>query len=133
MGQISLVMVSHSKKLVDGLIELLHPLSGGRVPLVNAGGLGDELGTSATHIASLLTTAAEGGGAVILFDLGSALMSAEMAAESLSPELQAVVRIIDTPLVEGAIAASVEASVGGDLEQVAAAAAGALGHRKILL
>ena len=133
MGQVSVVMVSHSKKLVDGLIELLQPLSGGRTPLVNAGGLGDELGTSATHIANLLTAAAGDGGAVILFDLGSALMSAEMAVESLPPELKAAVRIVDTPLVEGAIAAAVEGSVGGDLEQVATAAARALGHRKILL
>ncbi len=132
MEQVSLVMVSHSKKLVDGLIELLQPLSGGRAPLVNAGGLGDELGTSVTHIANLLTAAAKGGGAVILFDLGSALMSAEMAVETLPSELQTVVRIVDTPLVEGAIAAAVEVSVGGDLEQVATAAAGALGHRKIL-
>ena len=132
MGQVSVVMVSHSKKLVDGLIELLQPLSGGRTPLVNAGGLGDELGTSATHIANLLTAAAGDGGAVILFDLGSALMSAEMAVESLPPELKSAVRIVDTPLVEGAIAAAVEGSVGGDLEQVATAAARALGHRKIL-
>lgn len=132
MGQVSLVMVSHSKKLVDGLIELLQPLSGGRTPLVNAGGLGDELGTNATHIANLLTATAGDGGAVILFDLGSALMSAEMAVESLPPGLKAAVRIVDAPLVEGAIAAAVEGSVDGDLEQVATAAAKALGHRKIL-
>lgn len=132
MGEISLVMVSHSRKLVDGLIELLDPLSGGKVPLVNAGGVQGELGTNPLYIAELLEEALGRGGALILFDLGSALMSAETAVESLSDERRKAVRIVDAPLVEGAIAAAVEASVGGDLDQVAAAAASARGHRKIL-
>src|SRR5690606_8589987 len=65
-------------------------------------------------------------GVVVLVDLGSAIMSTEMAVEFLPEEQQANVRLCGAPLVEGAIAAAVQASVGGTLDQVCEEALGAL-------
>ncbi|HSG18208.1 MAG TPA: phosphoenolpyruvate--protein phosphotransferase, partial [Anaerolineae bacterium] len=58
--------------------------------------------------------------------LGSALLSAEMALEFLEPQRQANVYLCEAPLVEGTMAAAVQASVGGDIRQVMAEARGAL-------
>ncbi len=52
-------------------------------------------------------------------DLGSAIMSAEMALDFLPDDKRANVRLIAAPVVEGAIAAAVQASLGGSLDEVA--------------
>ena len=60
-------------------------------------------------------------------DLGSAIMSAEMALDFLPPEISApTCAWCAAPVVEGAIAAAVQASLGGSLDEVAAEAMGAL-------
>jgi phosphocarrier protein FPr len=59
-------------------------------------------------------------------DLGSALLSAETALDFLKPEQKANVRLCAAPLVEGAIAAAVQAMVGSSLDQVLAEALGSL-------
>ena len=59
-------------------------------------------------------------------DLGSALLSAEMALEFLSDEQRPQVHLCPAPLVEGALAAAVQASVGASAAQVMAEALGAL-------
>ena len=59
-----------------------------------------------------------GDGVVIMVDLGSAVLSAETALEFLTDELRTRVKIADAPVVEGAIAATVEASLGSELAQV---------------
>jgi dihydroxyacetone kinase DhaKLM complex PTS-EIIA-like component DhaM len=60
----------------------------------------------------------EGEGVVVLVDIGSAVMSAQMALELLGKEYEGKVKIANAPLVEGAIAASVEASIGSDFNKV---------------
>ena len=64
-------------------------------------------------------------GVVILMDLGSALMSAEMALEFL-PKQQEKVHLCAAPLVEGTIAAVVAAASGANVDRVIAEAKGAL-------
>lgn len=60
---------------------------------------------------------------VLLYDLGSAQMTAELAVESLADPASAVV--VDAPLVEGAVAAAVAAQGGADRRAVGEAAASA--------
>jgi phosphocarrier protein FPr len=57
-------------------------------------------------------------GVLALVDLGSALLSAEMALELLPAETRARVRLCPAPLVEGAIVAAVQSGLGSDLETV---------------
>ncbi len=61
-------------------------------------------------------------GVLILADLGSAILSAETALEMLPSARQGHYRISNAPLVEGAIVAALEASLGESLETVNAAA-----------
>ncbi|MEZ4518126.1 MAG: phosphoenolpyruvate--protein phosphotransferase [Chloroflexota bacterium] len=68
----------------------------------------------------------DGSGVVVLMDLGSALLSAEMALEFLPPELDGQVFLSAAPLVEGAMAAAVQASTGATPELVLAEAQSAL-------
>ena len=116
---VKLVIVSHSAKVAAGLKELAEQMTQGRVKLFAAGGLDSEtLGTNVETILKALTEADNPDGTLVLMDLGSAILSAEAALELLPPEMQSRVRFCAAPLVEGAIAAGVQASLGSDLETV---------------
>ena len=103
---IGLVVVSHSRKAAEGICELAAQM-GGDAPLKAAGGDGEAgIGTDAGRIGEAIAAADEGEGAVVLVDLGSAVMNAELAIEM--TDADAV--IADAPILEGALNAAVEAS-----------------------
>jgi phosphoenolpyruvate---glycerone phosphotransferase subunit DhaM len=119
---VGLVIVSHSARLAEGVVELASQMAG-KVRLVAAGGTDDgELGTSLTKVLNALHSAESSDGTVVFVDLGSAALVAEMALEQLSSGRRARIRISNAPLVEGAVVAAVQASVGGSLSEVLAAA-----------
>jgi phosphocarrier protein FPr len=123
-----LVLISHSGTLVTGLREMVMQVAGDEVAVGIAGGTDDgRLGTSAPHIAEALrsTLDASPDGVLVLFDLGSAALSLELALEDLDPADRDRTRISEGPLVEGAVLAAVQASVGASLTDVEAAAAAA--------
>jgi dihydroxyacetone kinase phosphotransfer subunit len=123
---VSLVLVSHSKMLADGLREMVMQVAGERVRVAAAGGTADgRLGTNADAVVEAIRAADDGDGVLVLLDLGSAWLSVEMALEELSDAERARVCVSEAPLVEGAVLAAVQASVGARLAEVAAAAAGA--------
>lgn len=117
---VGLVIVSHSTQLAAGVVELAAQMAPS-VVLVAAGGMDDGgIGTSLDKVMSALEQADTGQGAVVLTDLGSAVMTAESALEFLgSPES---IRLVHAPLVEGTVAAAVAAQSGDPLELVCAAA-----------
>ena len=124
---VGLVLVSHSARLAEGLVELAAQMAP-EVALVAAGGTDDDgIGTSFERITAALAEADSGDGAVVLCDLGSAIMTAETAVEFLDDEARERVRIADAPLVEGAVAAAVAAGAGAALADVLAAAESARG------
>lgn len=121
-ARVGLVIVSHSRRLAEGVVELAGQMAPD-VQLVPAGGLPDGgLGTDFDAVDAALSAADQGAGVVLLFDLGSARMTADMAVETLDDPTHAVVA--DAPLVEGAVAAAVAAAGGADLAGVVAAAEG---------
>ena len=122
-----LVLVSHSGTLVEGLRDMVAQVAGDDVPVTIAGGTEDgRLGTSAPRIeAAIRAATADGADALVLLDLGSAALSLELALEALEPDLRARVQVSEAPLVEGAILAAVQASIGASLAEAASAAAGA--------
>ena len=129
----SLVLVSHSKSLAEGLRDMVVQVAGESVRVAAAGGTADgRLGTNAEAIGDTLraTLADSGDGVLVLLDLGSAWLSVEMALEELSDTERARILVSEAPLVEGAVLAAVQASVGGTLSEVAAAAAGAASMSK---
>jgi len=121
------VLVSHSARLVEGLREMVAQVAGDGVPVNTAGGTEDgRLGTSAPLIAEAIrATLARAEQVLVLVDLGSAVLSLELALDDLDPADRDRIRISEAPLVEGAIVAAVQASVGSDIDEVAEAALGA--------
>jgi phosphoenolpyruvate---glycerone phosphotransferase subunit DhaM len=117
---VSLLIVSHSAQLAAGVREFANQVSGGRVEIIDAGGTADgALGTSVERIQAGLQKIASPDGTLVLVDLGSAVLSVEMAIEALGATR---VQISDAPLVEGAYLAAIEASAESSLEETAAAA-----------
>lgn len=121
---VGLVIVSHSAQLAAGVVELAAQMAP-NVVLVPAGGMDDGgIGTSLEKVMNALGLAETGDGAVVLTDLGSAVMTADAALEFMgNPE---TVRLADAPLVEGAVAAAVAAQSGASLDVVCKAAETAL-------
>ncbi len=131
---VGLVLISHSGTLVEGLREMVAQVAGDDVPVATAGGTQDgRLGTSAPHIAAAIRATLDAGAdhTLVLLDLGSAALSLELALEEFDEADRARVRISEAPLVEGAILAAVQASIGASIDEVAAAAAGAATMAKL--
>ncbi|WP_418955507.1 PTS-dependent dihydroxyacetone kinase phosphotransferase subunit DhaM [Streptomyces tritici] len=129
---VGLVLVSHSAAVASAVAELARGLTGGgsTAPLAAAGGTADGgLGTSSALIAEAARAVDRGAGVALLVDLGSAVLTVKaLLAEG--DELPEGARLVDAPFLEGAVAALVTASAGGDLDAVAAAASEAYGYRK---
>ncbi|MDM9384344.1 phosphoenolpyruvate--protein phosphotransferase [Chlorogloeopsis sp. ULAP01] len=126
---VGIVIVSHSKGLAEGVRELVVQMVQGKVSLAVAAGVDDPqnpLGTDAIQVYEAIASVYSEDGVLVLMDLGSALMSAEMALEFFPPEQQTKVHLCAAPLVEGAIAAAVAAASGSDMQRVLAEAQAAL-------
>ncbi|HEX9342274.1 MAG TPA: dihydroxyacetone kinase phosphoryl donor subunit DhaM [Actinomycetota bacterium] len=128
---VGLVVVSHSAKIAEGVVELAAQMAG-EVRIRAAGGTDDGgIGTDATLIADAISAADDGEGVLVLVDLGSAVLSAQLAIDELiDSERRDRVRIADGPLVEGAVVAAIQASTGSTLDEVAEAAHDAATMRK---
>jgi phosphoenolpyruvate---glycerone phosphotransferase subunit DhaM len=119
---IGIVLVSHSSALAEGLAELVGQVSGDDVRIRTAGGTADGgLGTDPDRIAAAIRDADSGDGVLVLVDIGSAVLA--VRALLAGGDIEGIdARLVDAPLVEGAVAASVMAATGADLAAAAAAA-----------
>jgi len=121
---IGLVLVSHSALLAAGLRELAAQMAPD-VRIETAGGTDDGgLGTSLEKVTAAIQAADDGDGVVVLYDLGSAQMTAETALEMLDQDVRERTRVVDAPFVEGALTAATTAAGGASLSGVIAAVAG---------
>jgi PTS hybrid protein len=128
---VALVIVSHSTSIAAGVAELVGQVAGPDVSIVTAaGGPDGSLGTDGGRVADVLRQAVNGKGAVVLADLGSAVLSVRAALNELGGTADSIL-LVDAPLVEGAVAAGVMASTGASLADVAAAAEAAWDARKL--
>ncbi|HUM69993.1 MAG TPA: dihydroxyacetone kinase phosphoryl donor subunit DhaM, partial [Chloroflexota bacterium] len=118
---VSIVIVSHSQQLAAGVVELAGQMVQGQVALAAAGGVDNPdnpIGTDAMQILAAIDAVYSEDGVVVLMDLGSAILSAETALEFLPLEQRANVHLCAAPLVEGAIAAVVQAAAGSPVTDV---------------
>jgi len=102
---VGLVVVSHSAKAAEGIVEVAAEM-GGDTAIEAAGGDDGEIGTDVDRISDALAAADDGDGVVVLVDLGSAVMNAEVAIEMHDGEAV----IADAPVLEGAVNAAVAAT-----------------------
>lgn len=113
-----IILVSHSQKITEGTKEMIEEMTGSseNVRITSAGGTGDgRLGTNTVMIMEAIEANADCTHILIFCDIGSAILSSETAIELIDDEeLMAKVEIMDCPLVEGAFAAAVQASVCRD-------------------
>lgn len=119
---IGIVIVSHSRKLSDGLKEMAEAMTNQPVPIASAGGVDDPdspLGTDGIRVLEGIREVMSEDGVLIFADLGSAKLNAEMALDLLEPEEREKVRFCDAPLVEGVLAAAVQSATGAGIDAVA--------------
>lgn len=112
---VGIVIVSHSEKIAQGVVELCRQMAP-EVPMAAVGGLpGGEIGTDFERIYEAVESVMGEDGVAVLLDLGSALMTTEMVMEQFE---EGKVLLTDAPIVEGAVFASVSASMGLSLGDV---------------
>jgi dihydroxyacetone kinase phosphotransfer subunit len=125
---IGFVIVSHSRALAEAAVALAGQMAGPEPPPIRiaAGDAEGGFGTDATLIAAAIAALPESCEGVLVFmDLGSAVMSAELALD-LGDADRDRIRLSAAPLVEGLVGAVARAGVGGSFEQVLAEAEQAL-------
>jgi len=119
---VGIVVVSHSRRLAEGVVELARQMAGDDVALEAVGGMPDgSLGTDADGIAAAIDRADRGAGVVIVADLGSAILASRTALALLDGPAAERVVISGGPLVEGGLIGAVQASIGQTVAEVLAA------------
>ncbi|PKM50432.1 MAG: PTS mannose transporter subunit IID [Firmicutes bacterium HGW-Firmicutes-7] len=121
---VGIVIVSHSKKVAEGIKDLAMQMVGPEQKIICAGGMEDGgIGTDAVRICDAIQSADSGQGVVVLVDLGSAVISSNLALELLQENgIDTQVTLADAPILEGAISAAVQAFIGGSMKEVVEAA-----------
>jgi len=120
---IGLLLVSHSRALAEAAVDLIRRTVSATLPIAAAGGVGEthlEIGTDAIDIQQGIESIARSDGVLVLMDMGSAILSTEMAKDLLGDSID--VRLCSGPLVEGGIAAAVQIQAGSPMADVVAAA-----------
>lgn len=118
---VGIVIVSHSKKASDGIVELALQMAGDKVDIISAGGMEDgSMGTDTLKIQQAIEDADSGEGVLILIDMGSGVLSAQTAVDLIAGGIDT--EIADAPVLEGAVFAAVQAAMGGTLDEVKKAA-----------
>jgi phosphoenolpyruvate-protein phosphotransferase/dihydroxyacetone kinase phosphotransfer subunit len=131
---VGIVVVSHSRALARAAVALAAEMVHAQpVRIEVAAGLDETtFGTDAVAIMAAITAADSGDGVVVLMDLGSAVLSAELALDLLEDGAREQVVLCPAPLVEGLVVAAVAAATGAGREEIAndatAALAGKLSH-----
>ena len=103
-GLVGLVVVSHSNKLAEEIINFAKLLQQEDFKIENGGNINQEIyGATVSTIKDAIKRADEGKGVLIFVDMGSSIFHAVKAVEELRGEVEA--EIADAPLVEGIISA----------------------------
>jgi multiphosphoryl transfer protein len=126
---VGIVVVSHSRALARAVVALAAEMVHGRpVRIAIAAGLDDTtFGTDAVQIKGAIEDVDGPDGVVVLMDLGSAVLSAELALDLLADQTtRERVVLCPAPLVEGLVVAAVAAAGGAGAVEVAAEARTAL-------
>ena len=118
---VGLVIVSHSENLAKSVVELTSIMAPG-ARIAPAGGMDDGgFGTSLEKIQAAIDSVYSDDGVLVLVDLGSAVMTTEMVIEMFEGKK---VEMVDCPLVEGAVVATIDSAGGMSFDDIKTALAG---------
>lgn len=116
---VGIVIVSHSPKVADGVKDLALQMSKKNQPIEAVGGTEDgKIGSDPMRILSAIEKVNQGEGVIVLADIGSSIMSVGVAKEMLDEDVANSVYLANAPLVEGTIAAVIEASMGSSVDKI---------------
>lgn len=115
---INILIASHSKKMAEGLREILIQMAPNVNILVSGGDKDGNIGSNFDEINQIINEYATNDGLVIFFDLGSSMMNCQMAIDMLDDEKKSKVYLAGTPIVETSVQIAVEASAGQSLEKI---------------
>lgn len=115
---VSLLILSHSEKLARGVKELAEEMAIGVHIAAVGGTLDGMLGSDFDKIYQALSDIYTIDGVIVLFDIGSSYMTAELAREVLVKENKTNIHIVDAALVEGAITAAIQMSINKSIEEI---------------
>jgi len=116
MTYVGIVLISHSPKIAEGAKELIEQVVK-NVPVAAAGGTEtNEIGTNVEKIIAAIDQVYNGAGVILFYDLGSAMMNAELAIELMGKDNIKIAE--NVPIVEGAYVGAVESGMGHDIEQI---------------
>jgi dihydroxyacetone kinase phosphotransfer subunit len=133
---VSIVIVSHSQNLAQGVLELATQMTQGKVNIGVAAGVDDPehpIGTDAIAIMQAIEDVYCSSGVLLMVDMGSAILSSEMALELIDSEKAKHVYICAAPIMEGTMSASVAAASGMPIDAVISEAHSALQAKYQLL
>lgn len=115
---VGIVIVSHSFNLAMDIKELSKQIAS-NVKVAVAGGTEDgRFGTDVKRIIDAIDEVYSDDGVIVIFDMGSAYISAQMAVDCIDEYKKSKVEIVDTAFVEGALTAAVEAGIGKNMEEI---------------
>ena len=118
---VGLVIVSHSENLAKSVVELTSIMAPG-ARIAPAGGMDDGgFGTSFEKIQAAIDSVYSDDGVLVLVDLGSAVMTTEMVIEMFEGKKG---EMVDWPLVEGAVVATIDSAGGMSFDDIKTALAG---------
>lgn len=114
---VSLVLISHSAQLAQGLADLAKQMANDVAIIPVGGTAAGDLGTDFSRLEAAVKAQRQSGFSVLLFaDLGSAKLSVESLLDILGDEQ---VQLAEAPFIEGAVAAAVAAQGGKSLAECA--------------
>lgn len=113
---VGIVAISHSEKIAEGILEITKQMAKD-APIIAVGGTNDgRIGTDINRILDGINEVYSDDGVLIFYDLGSAMMNAEMAIEFLDEDKKNNIEIVDAALVEGVISAAVYSNINMNKE-----------------
>lgn len=115
---VGIVIISHSAKVAEGVMEMAKQMAED-VKIASAGGTDDgRIGTDINKIIAGIDEVYSDDGVLVFYDLGSAMMNAEMALDFIDEARKEKVILVDSALVEGVITASVYANMNMDINEI---------------
>ncbi|MDU3198861.1 MAG: dihydroxyacetone kinase phosphoryl donor subunit DhaM [Anaerococcus hydrogenalis] len=114
---INILLASHSKKVAEGLREILVQMAPDVNIQVSGGDNEGNIGSNFEEINEIINKYATDDGLVIFFDLGSSMLNCQMAIDMLDEEKKSKVYLSGTPIVETSVQVAVNASAGQTLEE----------------
>ena len=120
---VGFILVSHSDKLAEGIKEIAEQINDGQANIKAVGGVGDgRIGTNPIRIQEAIEELYDGDNILIFGDLGSSIMSAQMAIDMVSEDIREKTILVDAPLVEGSVAAIIQSSITQNVKDILVAA-----------